>query len=70
MGVASRGIGHTHSPPPATGLGALGLSDISINTFAAVLQGGVAAGVVVELPFPSPAAPTGTVMTLSLLHLP
>ena len=51
------------------GLAALGLSDATLQAFAASLQGVVMAGVVLALPSPSPAAPGGKVACLSLLHL-
>ena len=54
---------------PLTSLFALGLSDTTLQEFAAVLQGVVTAGVVSALPYPSPAAPWGKVAQLSLLHL-
>ena len=57
-------------PPPATGLAALGLLDYALHTFAAALQGVVAARVSAEVPSLSPSAPTGNVATFSLLHLP
>ena len=56
-------------PPPATGLAALGLSESALHAFAAALQGVVVAGVSVAVISPSPSAPTGKVVTLSLLHL-
>ena len=51
------------------GLAALGLFDSTLQAFAAALQGVVTAGIVSELPYPSPAAPGGYVACLSLLHL-
>ena len=57
------------SPPPATSLASLGLSDSAIHTFTTALQVVVAAGVSLAVPSPSPSALTGKVMTLSLLHL-
>ena len=61
--------GHQVWPPLATCLAALGLSDSALHTFAAALQGVVAAGVIAEVPSPALSAPTGKVATLSLLHL-
>ena len=55
--------------PPATGLAALGLSDSYLHAFTAALQGVLEAGVIAEVPSPSPSSPMGKVMTLSLLHL-
>ena len=56
-------------PPQSTGLETLGLSDSALHTFAAALQGVVAAGISAAVPSPSLSAPTGKVATLSLLHL-
>ena len=56
-------------PPLATGLADIGLSDYALHTFAADLQGVVAAGIRVAVPYPSPSAPTRKVAILSLLHL-
>ena len=56
-------------PPPATGLSALDLSDSSLHTFTAAMQGMVAAGFSMEVPSPAPSAPMGKIATLSLLHL-
>ena len=53
----------------AAGLSALTLSDATLQEFTASLQGMVAAGVVLDLPFPSPATPGGKVARFSLLHL-
>ena len=53
----------------AAGLSALTLSDATLQEFTAYLQGMVAAGVVLDLPFPSPATPGGKVARFSLLHL-
>ena len=50
-------------------LAALGLSNSALHAFAAALQGVVAAGVSMLVPFPSLSAPTGEVATLSLLYL-
>ena len=55
--------------PPSTGLAALVLSYYALHVFAAALQGVVAAGVSAAVPSPSPSAPTGKVVTLSLLRL-
>ena len=63
------GRGQQVQPPPATGLAALGLSESALHAFAAALQGVVVAGVSVAVISPSPSAPTGKVVTLSLLHL-
>ena len=51
------------------GLAALGLSDATLQAFAAALQGVVTARLFSALPCPSPAAPGGKVAPLSLLHL-
>ena len=51
------------------GLGSLGLLDSTTQDFSDVLQGGVAAGVVSDLPSPYLVAPVGKVASLSLLHL-
>ena len=48
---------------------ALGLSDATLQAFAATLQGVVTAGIVSNLPSPSTSAPGGKVACLSLLHL-
>ena len=55
-------------PPPSTGLTDLGLSYSVLHTFAAAVQGVVAALVSVAVPSPSLSAPTGKVVTLSLLN--
>ena len=52
-----------------TGLGSLGLSNATIQAFVAALQRVVAAGVVSELPFPSPAAPVVKVAHIYLTHI-
>ena len=52
-----------------TGIAALGLSDATLQAFAAAMQSVVTAGVVAALPSPSPAAPGSKVARLSLLHL-
>ena len=51
------------------GLSSLGLSDATLQTFAAALQGVVTAGMVSALPSPSPVSPWGKVARLSLMHL-
>ena len=58
----------TH-PAPATGLGALGISDSALHAIAVAMQGVVANGVAAALPSPVPSGTTGKVATLSLLHL-
>ena len=62
-------VGQPMGPPPETGLATLGLSDAAIHAIAASLQGVVAVGVGAALTSPSPEAPTGKVVTLSLLHI-
>ena len=57
------------SPPPATGLAALSISDSALHAFPAALQGMLAAGVSAAVPSPYLSNPTGKVATLSLLHL-
>ena len=53
-----------------TEMGALGLYNISVHSFAAKLKGVVTMGVVAALTaHPSPSMPAGRVRTLSLLHL-
>ena len=56
-------------PPPSTGLAYLGISDATIHAFTEALQGVATAGVGAVLPYYSPAAPTGKVATLYILHL-
>ena len=51
------------------GLAALGLSDATLQEFAAAMQSVVTAGVVSALRSLSPTAPGGKVARLSLLHL-
>ena len=63
------GGGKQVRPTLAMCLAALGISDSALHAFTEALQGVVAAGVSVEVPSPSPSAPTGKVATLSLLHL-
>ena len=50
------------------GLYALGLSDATLQAFAAALQGVVTARMVSALPSPLPVAPGGKVACLSLFH--
>ena len=56
-------------PHPATGPADLGLSGSALHTFAAALQGVVAARVSAEVTSSAPSALTGKVATLSLLQL-
>ena len=56
-------------PPLATGLEALDLSDSDLHTFAAALQGVVAAGVSAAVPSSAPSTPKGKVVTIYLLYL-
>ena len=50
-------------------LAALGISNTTIHSFAAALQGVVESGVVAALTLPSPIAPSGRVVELSLIHI-
>ena len=63
------GVGYHIVPPPATGLGALGLLDATIHAFAAALQEVVLLVVVAALPCPSPSAPEFKVAIVLILHL-
>ena len=65
------GGGYSSGPPPAAGLGPLGLSDASVHDYESMLQGVVEAGVEADLPSHYPANPAGGggVTTLLLLHL-
>ena len=56
-------------PLPAQGLAVIGISDATSHSFAAALQGVVAALVGAALHSPSPVAPPGRVAALLLLHL-
>ena len=56
------------SPPPATGLSALGFSDSVLHAITAALQGVLAAGVRAAVPSPYSSTPTGKVATLYLLY--
>ena len=63
------GGGYPSGPPPVTGLGYLGLLDVTVHELVAALQGLVVTGVVVALYSPSLDVPAGRVATLSLIHL-
>ena len=54
---------------PEQVLAALGISNATVHTLVAALEGVVSLGVGAALPSPSPAAPSGKVPLLSLLHL-
>ena len=67
--VTQGGSGYPMGPNPIPGLATLEISDTVVHAFAAALQGVATAGVGTALPSPSPAAPAGRVVTLSILHL-